>query len=70
MTNDSTRTLIRKELLKKKKQPPAFEAMEISYLMIIVPEFYTNHKKKLTKDGKKLHKQVWKKILNYRDFYN
>ena len=52
------------------KNPPVFKGKEISYLMMVVPEFYTNHKKTLTKDGKELHEQVWKKILDYRDFYN
>ena len=52
------------------KQPPVFKGTEISYLMMVVPDFYTNHKKTLTKDGKELHEQVWRKILDYRDFYN
>jgi len=52
------------------KQPPVFEAMEISYLMMVVPDFLTRHKKSLTKDGKRLNEKVWKKLLDYRDFFN
>ena len=52
------------------KNPPVFEPMEISYLMMILPVFHTNHEKTLTKDGKELHEQIWRKILDYRDFYN
>ena len=31
------------------KQPPVFKGTEISYLMMVVPDFYTNHKKHLLK---------------------
>ena len=70
MTNEPTRKLIQQELLKNSKQAPVFEAQEISYLMMVVPSYFTEHKKYYTKDGKDLHKQVWKKILHYRDFFN
>tara|TARA_Y100000356_G_scaffold60591_1_gene49203 strand:- start:43 stop:255 length:213 start_codon:yes stop_codon:yes gene_type:complete len=70
MTNEPTRKLIQQELLKNSKQAPVFEAQEISYLMMVVPSYFTEHKKYYTKDGKDLHKQVWKKILDYRDFFN
>ena len=52
------------------KQPPVFEGVEIGYLMMVVPSYFTEHKKHFTKDGKDLHKKVWKKILDYRDFFN
>ena len=70
MTDNPTKKLIRQELLKKKLESPVFEAQEISYLMMVVPSYFTEHKKYYTKDGKDLHKQVWKKILDYRDFFN
>ncbi len=70
MTNEPTRKLIQQELLKNSKQAPVFEAQEISYLMMVVPSYFTEHKKYYTKDGKDLHKQVWKKILDYRDLFN
>ena len=70
MTNEPTRKLIQQELLKNSKQAPVFEAQGISYLMMVVPSYFTEHKKYYTKDGKDLHKQVWKKILDYRDFFN
>ena len=57
-------------MTKDPKQPPVFEAMEISYLMMVVPDFLTRHKKSLTKDGKKLNEKVWNKLLDYRDFFN
>ena len=69
MTDEPTRKLIQQELLKNKKQAPTFEAQEISYLMMVVPSYFTEHKKYYTKDGKDLHKKVWKKILDYRDFF-
>ena len=69
MTNEPTRKLIQQELLKNKKQAPTFEAQEISYLMMVVPSYFTEHKKFYTKDGKKLHKKVWKKLLYYRNLF-
>ena len=69
MTNEPTRKLIQQELLKNKKQAPTFEAQEISYLMMVVPSYFTEHKKYYTKDGKKLHKKVWKKLLYYRNLF-
>ena len=71
MTDNPTKKLIRQELLKKKLESQTiFEPQEISYLMMVVPSYFTEHKKYYTKDGKDLHKQVWKKILHYRDFFN
>jgi len=52
------------------KQPPVFEAMEISYLMLVLPDFLIRHKESLTKDGKRLNEKVWKKLLDYRDFFS
>ena len=69
MTDNPTRKLIQQELLKNKKQAPTFEAQEISYLMMVVPSYFTEHKKYYTKDGKKLHKKVWKKLLYYRNLF-
>ena len=69
MTDEPTRKLIQQELLKNKKQAPTFEAQEISYLMMVVPSYFTEHKKYYTKDGKKLHKKVWKKLLYYRNLF-
>ena len=69
MTNEPTRKLIQQELLKNSKQAPVFEAQEISYLMMVVPSYFTEHKKYYTKDGKKLHKKVWKKLLYYRNLF-
>ena len=69
MTNEPTRKLIQQELLKNSKQAPVFEAQEISYLMMVVPSYFTEHKKFYTKDGKKLHKKVWKKLLYYRNLF-
>ena len=51
------------------KIAPTFEAQEISYLMMVVPSYFTEHKKFYTKDGKKLHKKVWKKLLYYRNLF-
>ena len=69
MTNEPTRKLIQQELLKNSKQAPVFEAQEISYLMMVVPSYFTEHKKYYTKDGKKIHKKVWKKLLYYRNLF-
>ena len=69
MTNEPTRKLIQQELLKNSKQAPVFEAQEISYLMMVVPSYFTEHKKYYTKFGKDLHKKVWNKILDYRNFF-
>ena len=69
MTDNPTKKLIRQELLKKKLEFPVFEAQEISYLMMVVPNYFTEHKKFYTKDGKKLHKKVWKKLLYYRNLF-
>ena len=69
MTNEPTRKLIRQELLKKKLESPVFDPQEISYLMMVVPSYFTEHKKYYTKDGKKLHKKVWKKLLYYRNLF-
>ena len=69
MTDEPTRKLIQQELLKNSKQAPVFEAQEISYLMMVVPSYFTEHKKYYTKDGKKLHKKVWRKLLYYRNLF-
>ena len=70
MTNEPTKKLIRQELLKKKlESQTVFEPQEISYLMMVVPSYFTEHKKFYTKDGKKLHKKVWKKLLYYRNLF-
>jgi len=69
MTNEPTRKLIRQELLKKKLESPVFEPQEISYLMMVVPSYFTEHKKHYTRDGKKLHKKVWRKLLYYRNLF-
>jgi len=57
-------------MTEKPKQPPIFEGIEIGYLMMVVPEYFTKNKEHFTDNGKILHKKVWKKILDYRDFYN